>query len=132
MTNRIIKLLCFLIVVHCITAAAQTEPKLVTLNMPTYPALARQARVKGVVKLTFVLPGNSGEPATVEAVSGHPLLNGAAIESVKSWRFENHYAVERKYETTFRYQLSEVEVPLPGSPTITFKSFHQVDLVSDL
>lgn len=131
MTNPI-RLLCFLIAVLCGTAVAQTEPRLVSLNMPKYPPLAVQARVEGVVKLTFVLPASASEPARVEVVSGHPILCGETIESVKSWRFENPYAVERKYETTFRYQLSGVKVPLPGSPTVTFKSFHQVELVSDL
>jgi TonB family protein len=131
MTNRIIELQCLLLPILCIAAAAQTEPKLVTVNMPTYPPLARQARIEGMVKLTFTLPANAKEPASIEVVSGHPALNGAAIESVKSWRFENPYAVERKYETTFRYQLSGVEV-LHAETTVTFKSFHQVELVTDL
>ena len=38
------------------------------------------------------------------------------------------YAVERKYETTFRYRLSDQ----PTSATVTFESFHKVDLVADL
>jgi hypothetical protein len=42
--------------------AAQTEPALVTVNMPKYPPLARQARIEGVVKLTFTLSANAGEP----------------------------------------------------------------------
>ena len=60
------------------------------------------------------------------------MLKGAAVDNVKTWKFENPYAVERKYETTFRYRLSGVEVPLPTSATVTFQSFHQVDLVTDV
>ena len=84
------------------------------------------------MKLTFTLSANSGEPANIEVVSGHPMLKGAAIDSVITWKFENPYAVERKYETTFRYRLSGVEVPSPRSATITFESFHEVDLVTDV
>jgi TonB family protein len=132
MTSRILKLLCFVVAVFGITMAAQTEPTLVTVNMPKYPPLARQARVEGVVKLTFTLSTNSTEPTNIEVVSGHPMLKWAAIDNVKTWKFENPYAVDRKYETTFRYRLSGVEVPLPKSAIVTFESLHQVDLVTDV
>jgi hypothetical protein len=110
----------------CIGVAAQTDnPELVSANIPFYPPLARQARVYGAVKVAFTLAGNSGEPADVEAVSGHPLLKSAAAENVKTWRFRNSYAVERKYETTFHYMLSESE-----SRHVTFQSFNVVEIVS--
>jgi TonB family protein len=128
MTSRFIKLFCFVVTVFCIAIAARTEPTLVTVNMPKYPPLARQARIEGVVKLTFTLSGNAGEPTNIEVVSGHPMLKGAAIDNVRTWKFENLYAVERKYETTFRYRLSEH----PTSATVTFESFHEVDLVADV
>lgn len=132
MTGRIIKLLCFVLAVFCITTAAQTEPTLVTVNIPKYPPLACQARVAGEVKLTFTLPANSTQPTNIEVVSGHPMLKWGAIDNVRTWKFENPYSVDRKYETTFRYRLSGVEVPLPKTATVTFESFHQVDLVTDV
>jgi TonB family protein len=105
---------------------AQTnEPVLLSANIPFYPPLARQARVYGSVKIAFTLPANSGEPADVEAVSGHPLLKAAAMENVKTWRFRNTYSVERKYETAFHYVLTESE-----SPHVTFESFTVVEIVS--
>jgi hypothetical protein len=133
-TSFATRFLCFLllVVVHCLMAAAQSEPRLLSLNVPEYPPLAVQAHVEGIVKLTFTLPANAGAPTNIEVVSGQPLLNSVAIESVKSWKFKNPYAVERKYETTFRYHLSAFEVSSLGSPTITLKSFHEIDLVSDI
>jgi TonB family protein len=128
MTSRIIKLLCFIVAVFCVTMAAQTEPTLVTVNMPKYPPLARQARIEGVVRLTFILSANAGDPPNIEVVSGHPMLKGAAIDNVRTWKFENPYKVERKYETTFRYRLSDH----PTSAPVTFESFHEVDLVADV
>jgi TonB family protein len=115
-----------LIFVICGGIAAQTdEPLLLSANIPFYPPLARQARVYGTVTVAFTLPASAGEPANVEAVSGHPLLKSAAMENVKTWRFRNVYAVERKYETTFRYALTESE-----SAHVTFKSFTSVEIVS--
>jgi TonB family protein len=132
MTSRIVTLLCLVSAFFCIATAAQSEPALVAVNMPKYPPLARQARIEGVVKLTFTLSANSQEATNIEVVSGHPMLKGAAVDNVKTWKFENPYAVERKYETTFRYRLSVAEVPEPTTPIVTFQSFHQVDLVTDV
>ncbi len=116
-----------------ITTVAQNEPVLSSASMPKYPPLACQARVQGSVKLTFTLPANGTEPANVRVVSGHPLLNGAAMESVKTWRFDNPYAVERKYETMFEYRLSD-RVLAPGQQrklSVSLESFHKLEVVSD-
>jgi outer membrane biosynthesis protein TonB len=103
MVIRICTILCFASSIS-ISMAAQSEPVLVSANIPKHPPLACQARIGGLVKLTFTLRANGAEPTDVEAVSGPTLLKGAAVESVKTWRFENHYA-DGKYETTFDYQL---------------------------
>ena len=95
---------------------------LVSANIPKHPPLACQARIVGVVKLTFVLSGNAGEPTNVEAISGHPMLKDAALENVKTWKFKNSYA-EGKYETTFDYRL-----PSSGPQKVTFESFHRVEV----
>ncbi len=124
MTSRATKLLCF-VVFFCLTMAAQTEPTLVTVNIPKYPSLASHARIQGLVKLTFTLSANAGEVTNTEVVSGHPMLKGAAIDNVRTWKFENPYALERKYETTFRYRLS-------GRATVTFESFHEVEVSTAL
>ena len=132
MTTRIGLL--FLILASSIPAAAQREPVLSAANIPKYPPVASTARVEGVVKLTFTLAAHSDEPTNVEVVSGHPLLRAAAIENIKTWRFENPYAVERKYETTFKYRLSGKEVPASATRrlTVSLESFHQVEIVTDV
>jgi TonB family protein len=115
-----------------VVLAAQTEPLLKSANLPQYPKLARQARIEGVVKVTFVLPANADVPKNVEAASGHPMLKDAAVENVRTWRFENPYAVDRKYETTFNYKLSGIEDPIPKRIKVTFDSFDRVEILSDL
>jgi Gram-negative bacterial TonB protein C-terminal len=106
-----------------ITMTAQSEPALVSANIPRHPPLACQARIEGSVKLTFSLKANASEPTDVEVVSGHPMLKSAAVENVKTWHFQNPYAAERKYETIFDYRL-----PLSGPQKVTFESFHRVEI----
>jgi hypothetical protein len=125
MTIRICAILCFAAAIS-ITMAAQSEPVLVSANIPRHPALACQARIGGVVKLTFTLGANGAEPTDVEAVSGPTLLKAAALENVKTWRFGTHYA-DGKYETTFDYQF-----PMSGPEKITFESFRRVEVATCL
>jgi TonB family protein len=125
MTTRICAVLVFVAAIS-ITLEAQTEPALISVNIPKHPPLARQARIEGIVKLTFTLAANAEEPTNVEVVSGHPLLKAAAVENVKTWRFQNPYSVERKYETTFEYRLPLSE----GSQKVAFESFHKVEIVT--
>ena len=63
------------------------QSKLKSAQPPGYPALARQARVEGVVKLNAVV-GKDGSVQNLSVVSGHPLLIPAAIEAVKHWTYE--------------------------------------------
>ena len=61
--------------------------KLITQVNPIYPALARQARVTGKVRLTAII-GRDGAIRNLQIMSGHPLLTPAAIEAVKQWRYQ--------------------------------------------
>jgi hypothetical protein len=108
MTIRICAVLCFAAAIS-VTMAAQDEPVLVSANIPSKPQLACQARIDGFVKLRFTLAANAAEPTNVEVVSGHAMLKGAAVENVNTWRFQNPYSVERKYETN-----SSIGFPRPA------------------
>lgn len=54
---------------------------------PTYPVLARQARIQGSVILTAIID-KEGIIQNLQVVSGHPMLAPAAIEAVKQWRYK--------------------------------------------
>ena len=54
---------------------------------PTYPPLARQARIQGVVVLTAMID-RDGNIQNLRLVSGHPMLAPAAIDAVKHWRYK--------------------------------------------
>jgi len=57
---------------------------------PTYPPLARQARIQGTVVLQALI-GKDGAIQNLHVVSGHPMLTGAALEAVKAWRYKPYY-----------------------------------------
>jgi periplasmic protein TonB len=54
---------------------------------PTYPPLARQARIQGQVVLRAVI-SKDGSIENLTLVSGHPMLAPAAIEAVKQWKYK--------------------------------------------
>src|SRR5229473_5698621 len=53
---------------------------------PVYPAIAKTARVQGTVVLQAVI-SKDGTIQNLHVVSGHPLLQGAAMDAVKQWRY---------------------------------------------
>jgi protein TonB len=75
---------------------------------PTYPPLARQARIQGVVVLTAMID-RDGNIQNLQLVSGHPMLAPAAIDAVKHWRYKpfllNGQPLEVETTVTVRFQL---------------------------
>jgi protein TonB len=60
---------------------------LVRKVQPTYPPLARQARIQGTVILQAQI-SKSGDIENLQLISGHPMLAPAAIEAVKQWKYK--------------------------------------------
>jgi TonB family protein len=54
---------------------------------PVYPAVAKTARIQGVVLLEAEI-SEEGTVDTLKVISGHPLLIQAAIDAVKQWRYK--------------------------------------------
>jgi protein TonB len=76
---------------------------------PTYPPLARTARVQGSVVLAAVI-GKDGTIQNLHVISGHPLLTQSALEAVKQWRYRpyilNGEPVEVDTQVTVNFTLS--------------------------
>jgi protein TonB len=56
-------------------------------SAPVYPAAAKSIRASGVVKVEVTI-SESGEVAAVEKTSGPPLLQAAAKDAIRKWRFK--------------------------------------------
>lgn len=54
---------------------------------PNYPAVAREMKVEGTVRLQAVVD-RDGNVENVIVVSGHTLLKPAAVECVRQWKYE--------------------------------------------
>ena len=76
---------------------------------PTYPTLARAARVQGEVILSAIIDAN-GQITNLQLVSGHPMLVPAAVDAVKQWRYKpyllNGTPVEVETMVTVIFSLS--------------------------
>jgi periplasmic protein TonB len=76
---------------------------------PTYPPLARQARIQGTVILRAVI-SKDGSIENLQLVSGHPMLAPAAIEAVRQWKYKpyllNGEPVEVDTEVQVNFTLS--------------------------
>jgi protein TonB len=61
--------------------------KLIHQIKPPYPALAKAARIQGIVRLEAII-NRQGSIQDLRVVSGHPLLANAAAEAVRQWRYQ--------------------------------------------
>jgi protein TonB len=59
---------------------------LVNKVQPVYPALAKQARIQGTVRLQAVI-AKDGSVIELQVLSGHPLLVQAALDAVRQWHY---------------------------------------------
>jgi periplasmic protein TonB len=85
-----------------------SEGDLVHKVLPTYPPLARSARIQGQVVLQAAI-GKRGAIEDLRVLSGHPMLVPAAIEAVRQWRYRpyvlNDEPVEVETEITVNFYL---------------------------
>jgi protein TonB len=85
------------------------EGNLIYRVQPQYPALARQARVQGIVVLHATI-SREGRIENLQVVSGPPLLVKSAIDAVLQWRYRPYYLnnepVEVETQVTVNFTLS--------------------------
>jgi protein TonB len=62
------------------------EGLLLYKNIPSYPSIARAARIEGTVVLQATI-GANGTIENLHVLSGHPMLRQAALDSVAHWRY---------------------------------------------
>jgi TonB family protein len=90
------------------TGGQAQEARLVRRFPPTYPALARQTRVSGIVRILAAI-GKDGKVKRATAVSGPPLLRQAAIEAVLRWVYApatlNGQAVDAETQVDVNFML---------------------------
>jgi protein TonB len=61
--------------------------RIINRVQPVYPPLARQTRINGTVRLHAII-SKDGTIQQLEVISGHPLLQQAALDAVRQWRYQ--------------------------------------------
>lgn len=84
------------------------EGNLIRRVDPTYPPMARIARVQGSVVLSAII-SKEGIIENIKVLTGHPMLVQAAEAAVKQWRYKpyilNDQAVEVETQITVNFLL---------------------------
>ncbi len=84
--------------------------KIIYQPTPSYPPLAKMARIQGTVRLEAVI-SKDGTIQDLKVLSGHPLLVKSALEAVQKWRYQptllNGEPVEVVTEIDVNFTLAE-------------------------
>jgi TonB family protein len=78
---------------------------LVSKVNPMYPPDARDQRIQGVVLLQATID-KEGNVASLQLISGHPLLAPAAIEAVKQWKYRPYLLNGNPLEVNTQIQVN--------------------------
>jgi periplasmic protein TonB len=97
------------VVAHPLRLSHMNEGNLIRKVQPTYPALARSARIQGTVMLQAVI-SKQGTIENLIVLTGHPMLVPAAIDAVRQWHYRpyilNNEPVEVETQITVNFSLA--------------------------
>ena len=115
-------------------SAAQTSTlTLVSSATPSWSPLALAANVNGDVVVEVIL-NEDGSVASSKLVSGHPLLQKAAIENSLTWKFaapDEQPLKGEHFTITYQFQM-EGETQCSREPVrVSFESYNRVKLVTN-
>jgi TonB family protein len=97
---------------------------------PTYPSVARHARIQGKVHLTVILdPG--GKVLSVESASGPEILVAYAKTNVVRWTYSPTNR-RMKLDVSYSYRLEEPEMEETPIPRIVLESPVHIVITSNL
>lgn len=95
-------------IVHEFRTSKMLQGSLIRRVEPTYPPMARAARIQGAVLLAAVI-GKDGTITDLHTISGHPMLVRAAVDAVSQWRYRpyilNGEAIEVETQITVNFIL---------------------------
>jgi TonB family protein len=100
------------------------DPVVIYRKQGEYTEAARRAHVNGEVEMEFVI-GTDGIPRDIQVVKSVPLLDQAAVEALRQWRFKpaslNGVPVEKKTRVIMTFKLF-TEPPRPPESDPAAKS----------
>ena len=86
------------------------QAKLISSVPPAYPAMAKAQHVSGAVTIDALIDAN-GRVTTMKVISGPALLQGAATDALKQWKYQpatlNGNAVPMHLTVTLQFRLQQ-------------------------
>lgn len=107
------------------------EVKILRRVEPIYPDEANRAGVEGKVVVEATVE-TTGEVSYARVVTGHRLLDQAALDAIKQWRFSNTYDDPVTLEITFDFHQGAQQPPKrpeSKSEDSAVKPVHKVDAI---
>jgi protein TonB len=94
---------------------AETAPVTLTKTSTEYPRTARRRRLQGVVVVAVEVTADGAvQNVVVQRSSGHPVLDSAALDAVRNWRFtparRAGQAVRAAVQVPIRFQITGEQV----------------------
>lgn len=104
-------------------SVAETAPVTLTQAVPAYPSVARRRRLQGVVVVAVEVGADgAAQSVVVQRSSGYPVLDSAALDAVRNWRFtparRAGQAVHAAVQVPIRFRLTGEQTAsddLPGT-----------------
>jgi TonB family protein len=86
------------------------QAKLISSVPPAYPAMAKSQHISGAVTIDALIDAN-GRVTTMKVISGPTLLQGAAMDALKQWKYQpatlNGNAVPMHLTVTLQFRLQQ-------------------------
>lgn len=89
-------------------SAEEASAHLLERVEPVYPALAKAAKIQGVVRLELTI--DEGGAVSPRILSSHPLLAQAALDAVKRWKYKPFEQGGKQVVAR-----TEIEISIPGN-----------------
>lgn len=103
---------------------------LMSFLAPEYPAVARQARIQGEVRLGLTV-GSDGKVASVDSSSGPEILVASAKANVLRWSYTS-VGHSLKLNVVYTYRLVNPETERAPAPKVELESPVHVIVTSNL
>ncbi len=89
-----------------IRVSAGVESKMSVKKVPPlYPQEAKDQRIEGTVVMAMIVD-KQGNVASLQLISGHPMLAPAAIEAVKQWKYRPYLLNQTPVEVETQVQVN--------------------------
>lgn len=102
-----------------------SDPKITSMSLPIYPRMPKLVGIEGSVVVDVRI--KSGKVVRAVVRSGDRMLQGSALETIRTWAFEPE--IDRDFTTTFVYKLELRATGRSRTPRIILELPERVTII---